>query len=210
MEQLWIYCEMCEEESSHEILKSKTSTRRGFNFQGVVQCLECNSIGHAEIKEEPPLSLKLRLSDDNETLNNTLDVDRGVLIRVGQIRPHPDGLILITSLELGNKRPSQAFSQEMPIVWAKRATHAKVRFAIHEGESTSSFKQEFESEKEFYVGMLLQLQGRRSKVKAINLFGGKSVKAAFASEIARVTCIYLADNKSRRKESESNGRRNRN
>jgi hypothetical protein len=42
------------------------------------------------------------------------------------------------------------------------------------------------------------------------LFGGKSVKAAFASEIARVTCIYLADNKSRRKESKSNGRRNRN
>ena len=131
-------------------------------------------------------------------------------IRVGQTRPHPDGLILITSLELGNKRPSQAFSQEMPIVWAKRATHANVRFAIHEGESTSSFKREFESEKEFYIGMLLQLQGRRSKVKAINLIGGKSVKAAFASEIARVTCFYLADNKSRRKESKPNGRRNRN
>ena len=210
MEQLWIYCEMCEEESSHEILKSKTSTRRVFSFQGVVQCLECNSTGHVGIKEEPPLSLKLRLSDDNKTLNNTLDVDRGVLIRVGQTRPHPEGLILITSLELGNKHPSQAFSQEMPIVWAKRATHAKVRFAIHEGESTSSFKQEFESEKEFYVGMLLQLQGRRSKVKVINLFGGKSVKAAFASEIARVTCFYLANNKSRRKESKSNGRRNRN
>jgi len=95
MEQLWIYCEMCEEESSHEILKSKTSTRRGFSFQGVVQCLECNSTGHAEIKEEPPLSLKLRLSDDNETLNNTLDVDRGVLISVGQIRPYPDGFSLL-------------------------------------------------------------------------------------------------------------------
>ena len=210
MERLWIYCETCEAESSHEILKGRTSTKRGFCFQGVVQCIECKSTGHTEIKEEPPLSLKLRLSEDNKTLNSTLDVDRGVLIIVGQTRPHPDGLILITSLELGNKRPSQAFSQEMPIVWAKRATHAKVRFAIHDGESTSSFKQEFESEKEFYVGMLLQLQGRRSKVKVINLFGGKSVEAAFASEISRVTCFYLEDNKSRRKESKSNGRRNRN
>ena len=190
MEQLWIYCEMCEEECSHEILKSKTSTRRGFNFQGVVQCLECNSTGHAEIKEEPPLSLKLRLSDDNETLNNTLDVDRGVLIRVGQTRPHPDGLILITSLELTGKRPTEAFSQEMPIVWAKKATHAKVRFAIHEGESTISLKQEFKAEEEFYVDMPLRLQGRRTRVKAINLFGGKSVKAAHAMEISRVTCIY--------------------
>ena len=190
MEQLWIYCEICGEESSHEILKSKTSTRRGFSFQGVVQCLECNTTGHAEIKEEPPLSLKLRLSDDNKTINNTLDVDRGVLIRVGQIRPHPDGLILITSLELTGKRPTEAFSQEMPIVWAKKATHAKVRFAIHEGESTISLKQEFKAEEEFYVDMPLRLQGRRTRVKAINLFGGKSVKAAHAMEISRVTCIY--------------------
>ena len=111
---------------------------------------------------------------------------------------------------MGNKRPPQAFSQEEPIIWAKRATHAKVRFAIHEGESTSSFKQEYKSEAEFYVGMTLQLEGRRFKVKAINLFGGKSVKAAFASEISRVTCIYLAANKSRQRESKSNGRRNRN
>ena len=190
MEQLWIYCEMCEEETSHEIHKSKTSTRRGFSFQGVVQCLECNTTGHAEIKEEPPLSLKLRLSDDNKTINNTLDVDRGVLIRVGQIRPHPDGLILITSLELTGKRPTEAFSQEMPIVWAKKATHARVRFAIHEGESTISLKQEFKAEEEFYVDMPLRLQGRRTRVKAINLFGGKSVKAAHAMEISRVTCIY--------------------
>ena len=184
------WCEICGEESSHEILKSKTSTRRGFSFQGVVQCLECNTTGHAEIKEEPPLSLKLRLSDDNKTINNTLDVDRGVLIRVGQIRPHPDGLILITSLELTDKRPTEAFSQEMPIVWAKKATHAKVRFAIHEGESTISLKQEFKAEEEFYVDMPLRLQGRRTRVKAINLFGGKSVKAAHAMEISRVTCIY--------------------
>ena len=190
MEQLWIYCEMCKEESSHEILKSKTSTRRGFSFQGVVQCLECNTTGHAEIKEEPPLSLKLRLSDDNKTINNTLDVDRGVLIRVGQIRPHPDGLILITSLELTGKRPTEAFSQEMPIVWAKKATHARVRFAIHEGESTISLKKEFKAEEEFYVDMPLRLQGRRTRVKTINLFGGKSVKAAHAMEISRVTCIY--------------------
>ena len=190
MEQLWIYCEICGEESSHEILKSKTSTRRGFSFQGVVQCLECNTTGHAEIKEEPPLSLKLRLSDDNKTINNTLDVDRGVLIRVGQIRPHPDGLILITSLELTGKRPAEAFSQEMPIVWAKKATHARVRFAIQYGESTISLKQEFKAEEEFYVDMPLRLQGRRTRVKAINLFGGKSVKAAHAMEISRVTCIY--------------------
>ncbi len=190
MDEIWIYCDMCEDESPHEVLKSRTSNKRGFSFQGIVKCNECGFKGHAEIKEVPPISLKLRISDDNQTLNGNLDIDRGVILKVGQTRPHPDGLIVITSLELGDRRPTEAFSQEMPIVWAKRATHAKIRFAIHEGESTTSIKQEFESGEEFYVGMQLKLQERRAKVKAINLFGGKSVKTAYAMEISRVTCVY--------------------
>ena len=207
MDELWIYCDMCEDDSPHEILKSRTSNKRGFSFQGVVQCKECDSKGHAEIKEEPQISLKLRISNDNQTLNDNLNVDRGVLLKVGQTRPHPDGLIVITSLELSGKRPDKAFSQEMPIVWAKRATHAKVRFAIHEGESTISLKQEFESDEEFYVGMHLQLQGRKAKVRLINLFGGKTVRSSFASEISRVTCFYLPEKRYRRTESKINGRR---
>ena len=183
MDELWIYCDMCEGESPHEVLKSRTSSKRGFSFQGIVKCNECGLQGHAEIKEELPIPLKLRISDDNQTVNGNLDVDRGVLLKVGQARPHPDGLIVITSLELTNKRPTEAFSQEVPIVWAKRATHAKVRFAIHEGESTFSLKKEFDSEEEFYVGMRIKLQGKSAKVKAINLFGGKSVKTAHAMEI---------------------------
>ena len=190
MDEIWIYCDMCGDESPHEVLKSRTSNKRGFSFQGIVKCNECGFKGHAEIKEVPPISLKLRISDDNQTLNGNLDIDRGVILKVGQTRPHPDGLIVITSLELGDRRPTEAFSQEMPIVWAKRATHAKIRFAIHEGESTTSIKQEFESGEEFYVGMQLKLQERRAKVKAINLFGGKSVKTAYAMEISRVTCVY--------------------
>ena len=122
--------------------------------------------------------------------HGNLDIDRGVILKVGQTRPHPDGLIVITSLELGDKRPTEAFSQDVPIVWAKRATHAKIRFAIHEGESTTSIKQEFESGEEFYVGKRLKLQERSVKVKVINLFGGKSVKTAHAMEISRVTCVY--------------------
>ena len=52
----------------------------------------------SKVNEELPLNLKLRISSANETVNDTLTVDKGVLIEVGQTRPHPDGLILITGL----------------------------------------------------------------------------------------------------------------
>ena len=190
MEEIWIFCGVCEAECPHQVLKSRTSSKRGFSFQGVVKCLECELTGPVDIKEEPPVQLRLRISDDSETEKNTLNADKGVLLSVGETRPHPDGLILITGLEVGNKRPSQAYSQDNPIVWAKKATHAKIRFAIHEGESTISVKQEFESQEEFRVGMRIRIEGQMAKIRDINLFGGKSVKTAYAMEISRITCVY--------------------
>ena len=190
MEEFWIFCEVCDEECPHEVLKSRTSSKRGFSFQGVVKCLECDTTSSAEIKEEPPLELRLRISDDNQTKKDFLSIDKGVVLKVGDTRPHPDGLILITGLEIGNKRSSQAYSQENPVVWAKKATHAKIRFAIHEGESTLSIKQEFQSNEKFQVGMKLRIEGKVVIIKAINLFGGKLVKAAYAIDISRVTCTY--------------------
>ena len=190
MEELWIYCEICYEECPHDILNSRTSSKRGYSFQGVVKCLECNTTSPVEIKEEPPLELRLRISDDDQTRKDILHVDKGVVLMKGETRPHPDGVIMITGLEIGNKRVNQAYSQDNPIVWAKKATHAKVRFSIHDWESTISVKQEFESSEQFRLGMKIRIEGEVAIIKDINLYGGKSVKMAHAIEISRVTCVY--------------------
>ena len=134
--------------------------------------------------------MRLRISNDNETQKGILNVDRGIPIKVGETRPHPDGMIMITGLEIGNKRPNAAYSDDNPVIWAKRATHAKVRFAIHDGESTISVKQEFESTDEFRIGMKVRIEGEIAIIRDINLHGGKSVKTAYAIEISRVTCVY--------------------
>ena len=94
MDELWLFCDVCDEENTHQVLKSRTSAKKGFSFQGVVKCQDCGTTSSKEVNEELPLNLKLRISSDNETVNDTLTVDKGVLIEVGQTRPHPDGLIL--------------------------------------------------------------------------------------------------------------------
>ena len=190
MEGFWIYCELCQDKCQHDVLKSRTSTRRGFKFQGVVKCLVCEKVSSVDIKEKLPITLNLRISEDNETLKSTLVVDEGVLLKVGQKRPHPEGIVQITSLEIDNKRMKEIYSQENPIVWVKKITHSKVRFAIHDGESTHSFKQVVDSQEEYRVGMTLRLEGRLVKVQSIILLGGKSIKSANASNISRVTCYY--------------------
>ena len=193
MEELWLFCDVCDEENNHEVLKSRTSAKKGFSFQGVVKCLECETTSSKEVNEEPPISLKLRISTDNETVNDELIVDKGVLIEVGQTRPHPDGLILITGIELPHKRLNQVYSQDNPIVWAKKATHSKIRFAVHDGEETYSYKEEFEIGAEFNKGMKVKLEDNLARVIGITLHGGKSVSTAFAFETARITCKYVKE-----------------
>ena len=193
MEELWLFCDICNDENTHQILKSRTSTKKGFSFQGVVKCLECDSTSSKEVNEEPPLTLKLRISMDDETVNDTLTVDRGILIEVGQTRPHPDGLILVTGLELPHKRLNQAYSQDNTIVWAKKATHSKIRFAVHDGDLTDSYKEVFEISVEFNKGMKVKLEDQLARIIGITLHGGKSVSSAFAFEIARVTCKYIVE-----------------
>jgi uncharacterized Zn finger protein len=193
MEELWLFCDICNDENTHQILKSRTSTKKGFSFQGVVKCLECDSTSSKEVNEEPPLTLKLRISMDDETVNDILTVDRGILIEVGQTRPHPDGLILVTGLELPHKRLNQAYSQDNPIVWAKKATHSKIRFAVHDGDLTDSYKEVFEISVEFNKGMKVKLEDQLARIIGITLHGGKSVSSAFAFEIARVTCKYIVE-----------------
>ena len=208
MEDIWIFCEMCEEECPHKVLKSRTSSKKGFSFQGVVTCSECNTTGPTEIKEDLPLELRLRISNEDKTENGIIHVDRGIVISVGETRPHPDGLILITGLELDGKRPASAYSQDNPIVWAKRATHARVRFAIHDGEATLSLKKEFDAQEEFRVGNTVRLDGKMTRIKAINLHGGKLSKTAYALEISRITCFYLPEKKFNPRSSRYDGRRN--
>ena len=193
MDELWLFCDVCDEENTHQVLKSRTSAKKGFSFQGVVKCQDCGTTSSKEVNEELPLTLKLRISSDNETVNDTLTVDKGVLIEVGLTRPHPDGLILITGLELPDKRLNQVYSQENPIVWAKKATHSKIRFAVHDGDQTHSYKEEFEVNVEFNKGMKIRLEDNLARVIGITLHGGKSVSNALAFEIARITCKFITE-----------------
>ena len=100
---------------------------------------------------------------------------------------------MITGIELPHKRLDQVYSQENPIVWAKKATHSKIRFAVHDGEETHSYKEEFEIDVEFNKGMKVKLEDNLARIIGITLHGGKSVSTAFAFEIARITCKYVTE-----------------
>ena len=79
MEELWLFCEYCESENAHDVLKSRTSSNKGFTFQGVVKCTECSSTSNKEIKEEPPLILNLKVSD---VLNESGSVKKEVRVKM--------------------------------------------------------------------------------------------------------------------------------
>ena len=55
MDELWLFCDVCDEENTHQVLKSRTSAKKGFSFQGVVKCQDCGTTSSKEVNEELPL-----------------------------------------------------------------------------------------------------------------------------------------------------------
>ena len=75
----------------------------------------------------------------------------------------------------------------------EKATHSKIRFAVHDNEETHSYKEAFEIGGGFNKGMKIILEDNVARIIGLTLHGGKSVNNAFAFEIARVTCRYVKE-----------------
>ena len=72
MEELWIFCEICDEECPHEVLKSRTSTKKGFSFQGVVKCIEFHVDRNGETCPTCDSLLVNRQAKMSKSLGNTV------------------------------------------------------------------------------------------------------------------------------------------
>ncbi|OIR12571.1 MAG: hypothetical protein BEU05_03015 [Marine Group III euryarchaeote CG-Bathy2] len=197
MQQLELECEGCGEPTLHDVLKARTSQKRGFHFQGTVRCAECGATRHAEIREAPPLKLELRLSEGGETVREKLLAEPGDRLQVGELLSHSRGPLEITALELGarrgtasTRRVEQAKARAQPIIWARLVATVRVRFAVHTGRETLSLREELPPETELAIGALVQLGGRTAIIEALHLRGGRRVTKAAAWDLKRVTCRW--------------------
>ncbi len=187
-EELWLPCEVCGTETRHALLRTQEGRRGGLTLQGVARCGECGLTGPLRLHEPAPVELELRLSHGDTTRCERLQAEADDRFMVGDRVAWAGGTLAITALERDGVHVRTATAAERPTVWARDAGQVRVRIAVHRGDVTESHHREFPGDHRFREGELLRVANRHLRISEVRLRGGKQVREAQASNVARLTC----------------------
>jgi len=148
-----IECPSCspKEEVPHEVLKEGQSP--------VVRCLECGQVHSAKLEKRKTVNVKAIVSRMDESVTCTTELDSDAVIYVDDeivVDDEETGMvcpILISSIEVGEKRVDSARAEEISAVWGRAIDEVTIKFSVQSGvEKTEALQKTVPGDKEFAVG----------------------------------------------------------
>ncbi len=183
-----IYCDVCGEETEHELIRADKNLYR---------CKVCGSV--VELREDRELELRAIISSGPESEKGKLRVKENEVLEVGEevVVEVEDGFKVgeITSLEFKNgARAETALAKEVSTVWLRDVGEVIVKMSLHKGAITTPYRMLVSGETEFEVGEVLEINRRHFRITRIKLINGRLLKkegeVAEAKEIRRVYAMY--------------------
>ena len=182
------YCDVCEDETEHELIRPEKNLYR---------CRVCGSV--RQIIPEREIEIIAIISTcgecdggvvrakESETLRfgEEVVVEIGDEVKVGEI----------TALELKDrKRVEIAEARDVYAVWLRNVSEVDVKFSLHKGAVTTPYKMRTTGETEFEVGERINIDNFIFRITRIKKLDGKLLKKrgdkAKAKEIKRIYAIF--------------------
>ncbi len=183
-----IYCDVCGEETEHELIRADKNLYR---------CKICGSV--VELRPEKEIELRAIISSGSQSEKGKMRVKPEDVLEVGDevVVEVEDGFKVgeITSLEFKNgARGESAPAREVSTVWLRDVGEVVVKMSLHKGAITTPYRTLVSGDTEFEVGEVLEINRRRFRITRIKLINGRLLKkegqTAEAKEIRRIYAIY--------------------
>jgi len=148
-----VECPSCspKEEVPHEVLKEGQSP--------VVRCLECGQVHSAKLEKKRTVNVRAIVSRKDESVTCKTELDSGTVIYIDDemvVDDEETGMvcpILITSIEVGEKRVNSARTEEIDTVWGRAIDEITIKFSVQSGiEKTEALQKTVQGDREFTVG----------------------------------------------------------
>jgi uncharacterized Zn finger protein len=148
-----VECPSCspKEEVPHEVLKEGQSP--------VVRCLECGQVHSAKLEKRKTANIKAIVSRKDESVTCRTELDSETVLYVDDeivVDDEETGMvcpILISSIEVGEKRVDSARAEEINTVWGRAIDEITIKFSVQSGvEKTEALEKVVPGDKEFTVG----------------------------------------------------------
>jgi len=188
------YCETCEDDTEHEILRREKHLYR---------CKECGSVSHHPPEKEITVRAIISSGENSETGKITLKESEVIELKDELVIEVDEGFRIgqVTSIELASgKRVDKAEIRNISTLWLRDVSEVNVKISVHRGRITVPFEIVVPGETEFQVGEILEITNNRCKIMKIKLDDGKIIdisgRRAKSKNIKR---IYATLERKRRK-----------
>ncbi|MCS7122229.1 MAG: hypothetical protein NZ895_06500 [Archaeoglobaceae archaeon] len=166
MKQL-IYCDTCKEETLHVLVKGN-----------LYRCTICNTFSSYD---EKVYEVRAVISSGPRSLRGKVKLKLGELVEkeneliVETEEGHKVGKV--TSIELRDgSRSDVASAENISTLWLKDVGEVEVKFSLHRGRVTRSFKMLVGGETEFEVGEVLNIENDKFIVHRVKLINGEVLR----------------------------------
>jgi len=183
-----IYCDVCGEETEHELIRADKNLYR---------CRLCGSV--VELRPEKEIELRAIISSGATSKRGKIKVKPDEVLETGDevIVEVDDGFKVgeITSLEFKNgSRRDSAIAKDVSTVWLRDVGEVFVKISLHKGAITTPYKLLVSGDTEFEVGEVLEINRKHFRIERVKLINGKLLKKegdkAEAKEIRRIYAMY--------------------
>jgi uncharacterized Zn finger protein len=184
----FIYCDICKEETLHEIVRAEKNLYR---------CTQCG--GYTTHTPRKEMKIRAIISSGAESVKGSIKVYEGEKIEKGDeyIVDTEDGHKIgeVTSIEMKNgQRVESAQSEDIETVWLRDVGEVELRMSLHKRSVTSPYKMVVDGETEFEVGENIYIDGKKFRVHRIKLISGGVLRRegsrARARDIRRLYAKY--------------------
>lgn len=184
----FIYCDICKEETLHEIVRAEKNLYR---------CTQCG--GYTTHTPRREMKIRAIISSGAESVKGSIKVYEGEKIEKGDeyIVDTEDGHKIgeVTSIEMKNgQRVESAQSEDIETVWLRDVGEVELRMSLHKRSVTSPYKMVVDGETEFEIGENIYIDGKKFRIHRIKLISGGVLRRegsrARARDIRRLYAKY--------------------
>tara|TARA_B100000929_G_scaffold182262_1_gene144284 strand:- start:228 stop:653 length:426 start_codon:yes stop_codon:yes gene_type:complete len=130
------------------------------------------------------------LSDGKESEARSIEVDEDEIISIGDVFERDEALWEVTRIDGEASQPHDKLgASDIKAMWAVRRDRAVVRLTLTDGENSIASSIECEPGRVFTCGSILEVDGRRWRIRALHTGKGRTLSGSrTAGDLRR---IYL-------------------
>jgi len=184
----FIYCDICKEETLHEVVRAEKNLYR---------CTQCG--GYTTHTPRREMKIRAIISSGAESVKGSIKAYEGEKIEKGDeyIVDTEEGHKIgeVTSIEMKNgQRVESAESEDIETIWLRDVGEVELRMSLHKRSVTSPYKMLVDGETEFEVGENIYVDGKKFRIHRIKLISGGVLRRegsrARARDIRRLYAKY--------------------